>query len=81
MAVYIVGLLLITAAIELTLALVLASQGKVPSPSSDFWLLYLTVDIAFVAVGGFLVPRGLSALRSTAPGSPTDPTSGGPPTG
>lgn len=65
MAVYLVGLLLLTAGIELTLALLLASQGKVPSPSSEFWVVYLGVNIAFYTGGGVLVPRGLGALRGS----------------
>lgn len=64
MAVYLSGLLLITAAIELTLALFLATQGKVPSPSSDFWVVYLVVDVVLFAGGGVLVPRGLTQLRA-----------------
>jgi len=66
MAVYLVGLILITAAIELTLALLLATQGKVPSPSSDFWVVYLLADVVLFSGGGVLVPRGLSQLRSAA---------------
>jgi hypothetical protein len=65
MALYLLGLLLITAGIELTLALVLASQGRVASPSSIFWAIYLIVDIAMFSGGGLLIPRGLSRLRVT----------------
>lgn len=75
MAVYLVGLLLITAAIELTLALFLATQGKVPSPTSDFWVVYLVADVALFAGGGLLVPRGLAQLRSGAAGGSGVPQS------
>jgi len=64
MVVYLTGLVMVTAGIELTLALVLASQGKVPSPASEFWPVYLVVNIGLFAAGGLLVPRGLLELRT-----------------
>lgn len=76
MAVYLAGLVMLTGAIELTLALLLASQGKVPTPSSAFWTVYLGVDIALLAIGGILVARGLGTLRSGVRAGPDDP---GPP--
>ena len=69
MAIYLSGLLCITSAIELTLALFLATQGKVPAPSSGFWVIYRVADIAMFSGGGILIPRGLSRLRSVAPRS------------
>jgi hypothetical protein len=81
MAVYLAGLLLLAAAIELTLALFLASEGKVPSPSSDYWTVYLVVDIALFTSGGVLVPRGLETLRSQGIEPPEDLTSQSPPPG
>jgi|GEM_PF-2937331 len=79
MAVYLVGLLQVTAAIELTLALLLASQGKVPAPSSDFWPVYLFVDIALVAAGGILIARGLETMHSPTPEASPDPAEDNPP--
>lgn len=74
MVVYITGLVLVTAAIELTIALVLASRGALPSPSSAFLLVYLLVDIGLFATGGFLVARGLRSLRSERPSARSDAT-------
>jgi hypothetical protein len=79
MAVYVVGLLLLTGAIELTLALFLAVQGKVPAPSSDFWVVYLFIDIGLIAAGGILVQRGLASLRAPARPAPDAPDSANPP--
>jgi hypothetical protein len=64
MVVYISGLVLLTAAIELTLALVLASRGALPAPSSSFLLAYLLVDIGLFVAGGIVVTQGLRTVRS-----------------
>jgi hypothetical protein len=64
MVVYITGLVLVTSAIELTLALVLASRGAVPAPSSGFFLVYLLVDIGLFSAGSLVVTKGLQTLRS-----------------
>jgi len=66
MVAYIAGLVLVTAAIELTLALVLPSRGAVPAPSSSFLLVYLVVDIGLFSAGGLVVAMGLQRIRSAA---------------
>lgn len=76
MAIYLSGLLLITAGIELTLALFLATQGKVATPSGSFWTLYLIVDIGMFCGGGTLIARGLSRLRSGDRAPPPGPFAG-----
>lgn len=70
MAVYLVGLLPLTPAFELSLALFLASEGEVPSPSSDFRRVYLVVDIGRFTRGGVLLPEVLrrSGRRGKATG-------------
>jgi hypothetical protein len=67
MVVYITGLVLVTSAIELTLALVLASWGALPSPSSSFLLIYLLIDVGLFVAGGFLVAGGLRTLQTKRP--------------
>lgn len=79
MAVYLSGLVLVTGAIELTLALFLASQGKFAAPSSTFWVVYFAADVAMFAFGGVLVPLGLMQLRTSSDGSPAEPTRSGSP--
>jgi hypothetical protein len=81
MALYLSGLLLMTASIELTLALLLAARGAVPSPSSAFWLLYLTVDIALIAGAGLLIARGLLRLRTGSVTLPSEAVAWDPPPG
>ncbi len=78
MAIYLSGLLLITTGIELTLALFLATQGKVATPSASFWMIYLLVDIGMFCGGGVLVARGLGRLRSGEGAPPPGPVSGTP---
>jgi hypothetical protein len=63
MAVYVAGLVSITAAVELTLALLVASRGSVPAASSLFWPVYLAVLIALVVAGAILIARGLGELH------------------
>jgi hypothetical protein len=63
MAIYITGLVMITAAVELILALVVASRSSVPAASSLFWPVYFSVLIALVVAGAVLIVRGLGALR------------------
>jgi hypothetical protein len=63
MAIYITGLVLITGAVELLLALLVASRTSVPSASSLFWPAYLTVLIALVVAGAILIARGLEVLH------------------
>ncbi len=75
---YVAGMMLVTAAIELTLALFLAVQGKLPAPSTTFLGFYAVVDIALFTSGGWLVTRGFSRLRSGKPSvlakaSPSEP--------
>jgi len=79
MALYVSGLLLLTAAIELTLALFLASQGKVPGPSSSFYAIYLAVDLGLYAGAGLLMALGLSRLRSGTSASGGSPRPAEPP--
>jgi hypothetical protein len=68
MAIYITGLVLITGAVELLLALLVASRTSVPSASSLFWPAYLAVLIALVVAGAILIARGLEVLhRDRAP--------------
>jgi hypothetical protein len=64
MVVYIIGLVLVISAIELTIALALASRGALPAPSATFLLVYALIDLGLFAAGGFLVTRGLQTLRS-----------------
>ena len=76
MVAYIAGLVLVTSAIELTLALLLAGRGPVPTPSSDFLLVYLLVDIGLFAGGSMVVVRGLQTIqaeRTETRGTETSP--------
>jgi hypothetical protein len=76
MVAYIAGLVLVTSAIELTLALLLAGRGNVPTPSSDFLLVYLLIDIGLFAGGSTVVVRGLRTIqagRSETLGTDTSP--------
>jgi hypothetical protein len=63
MALYVTGLILITGAVELVLALLVASRSSVPAASSLFWPLYIGVLIGLVVAGAILIVRGLYALR------------------
>ncbi len=67
MALYLAGLLLITGAIELTIALFLAVQGRLPAPSSQFLGVYAVVDIVMFVSGGWLALWGFIRLRAGAP--------------
>jgi hypothetical protein len=71
---YIVGLVLVISALELTIALALASRGALPSPSSSFLLVYALVDIGLFAAGGYVVIRGLQALRGERATARTEAT-------
>jgi hypothetical protein len=71
---YIIGLVLVISALELTIALALASRGALPSPSSSFLLLYALVDIGLFATGGYVVFRGLQSLRSERPAARAEAT-------
>jgi len=73
MILYIIGLVLVTSAVELTIALVLAGRGAVPAPSSGFLLVYLVVDIGLFAAGSLVVATGLRTLRSAAPSAEAPP--------
>lgn len=71
MAVYVTGLVLVTAAVELVIAFFIAVRStSVPASSSDFWTVYFGATVALVVAGGVLIPRGLSELRAAA--SPSD---------
>lgn len=76
---YITGLVLVTSAVELSIALVLTRRGALPAPSSSFLLVYLLVDIGLFVVGGFLASRGLRAIRSERPPVPAEAPSEQPP--
>ena len=65
MAVYVAGLVLITGAVELVLALFVAARTSMPSPSSLFWPAYLGALIALVSGGGVLILTGLREIRRT----------------
>ncbi len=67
MAVYISGLVMITGAVELVLALFVADRASVPALPSLFWAAYLGTVVALVIVGALLVVRGLRALRRVEP--------------
>ena len=76
MAVYVTGLVLLTAAVELVIAFFIAVRSaSVPSSASSFWSAYFGVIIALVVAAGVLVPRGLRALRAPIPASVADPPS------
>ncbi len=79
MAIYISGMMLVTAAIELTLALFLAVQGKLPAPSTTFLGFYAVVDIALFTSGGWLVTRGFSRLRAGKLSIPAEASASEPP--
>jgi hypothetical protein len=67
MAIYITGLVLIIGAVELVLALVVASHGtNAPPASSLFWPVYLAVLIALVVAGALLIARGLGEIHRPA---------------
>ena len=71
MAVYVSGLVLVTAAVELLIAVVIAARATgVPSASSEFWPIYFGVIIVLVAAGGLLIPRGLRELRTDSTAEP-----------
>ena len=71
MAVYVTGLVLVTAAVELVIAFFIAVRSTdVPASSSDFWSFYFGATVALVIAGAVLIPRGLSELRAAA--SPAD---------
>lgn len=65
MAVYVTGLVLVTAAIELVIAFFIAVRSTtVPASSSGFWSVYFGAVVALVVAGAVLIPRGLHGLRS-----------------
>ena len=65
MAVYVTGLVLVTAAVELVIAFFIAVRSTtVPSSSSGFWSVYFGAIVALVVAGAVLIPRGLHGLRS-----------------
>ena len=70
MAVYVTGLVLVTAGVELVIAYFIAGRnGSVPPSSSSFWWVYFGVIVVLVVAGAVLIPRGLRALRAPAPAS------------
>lgn len=78
MAVYVIGLVLVTAAIELVIAFFIAAHSThVPSSTSSFWWVYLGALVILVTSGGVLVARGLFELRGGA-GAPPGGSSRGP---
>ncbi len=74
MAVYVIGLILVTAAVELLIAYVIATRANDVAQSSTLWPTYFGAVIGLAVSGGVLIPRGLSALRS--PRRPTEPGGG-----
>ena len=76
MAVYVTGLVLLTAAVELVIAFFIAVRSTaVPSAASSFWSVYFGVIVALVVAAAVLVPRGLRTLRAPAPTPEGDPPS------
>ncbi len=70
MLLYVVGLVLVTAAVELVIAFLFSTHGAIPSQSSAFWIAYIGAVVVLLGAGGALIPRGLHRLRSPpAPGS------------
>jgi len=63
MAFYVAGLVLITGAVELVLALLVTSRTSVPAPSSLFWPVYLVAVIALVGGGAVLILAGLREIH------------------
>lgn len=79
MALYVAGLLLLTSAIELTLALFLAVQGKLPAPATTFLEIYFGAAVALFAGGGVLMILGLGRLRAGTARPPVETTPSPPP--
>lgn len=76
MAVYVTGLVLLTAAVELVIAFFIAVRSvSVPSSSSDFWSAYFGVIVVLVIAAGVMVPRGLRTLRSSVRVAEAEPPS------
>ena len=74
MAVYVTGLVLLTAAVELVIAYFIAVRTTtVPASSSSFWSVYFGAVVALVIAGAVLIPRGLQALRVPNPGAEPGP--------
>jgi hypothetical protein len=71
MALYIAGLVLATAAVELLIAYVIATHVGLGSATSTFWLVYFLVVIGLAVAAGILIAKGLSELR--APPPPPEP--------
>ena len=70
MAVYVTGLVLLTAAVELVIAYFIAVRTtSVPASSSSFWSVYFGAVVALVVAAAVLIPRGLEALRVPVPGA------------
>lgn len=68
MAVYVTGLVLVTAGVELVIAFFIAARNaSVPPSSSNFWWIYFGVIVALVVAGAVLIPRGLRTLHALAP--------------
>ena len=72
MAIYVLGLVLTTGGVELTLAFVLRVGGSLPSPTSWFWVGYLAAIVALFGAGASLIREGLGRLRSTPGPSPAE---------
>jgi hypothetical protein len=81
MAIYLAGLLLATAGIELMLALFLAVQGRLPAPSTEFLGIYAVVDLILFGFGGILVWQGWFRLREGDRSPPPEVAVLQPPTG
>ncbi len=73
MALYVLGLVLVTGGVELVIAFVIRVGGSLPPSESGFWAAYLAAIVGLLGAGAVLVSRGLAMLgraRGPAPAPP-----------
>ncbi len=65
MALYVLGLVLLTGGVELVIAFVIRAGGPLPPSESFFWAAYLAAIVGLLAAGAILVSQGRAVLGRT----------------